>query len=336
MNLIEKHKPIIKLHPYEKYFPIGWNEWFARTKKTTPLPDGQRGRHFPKDKNGNDLPKDFAKLGPTQALYHMINNSDGSIDIAYMYLFAWNGSKRLMGLAPTGAHSADVESFYVHILPNGQVGFYGLTTHGEIQMYNVHPSIRKSKGGPYDNSQTLEMSNGRPVVYSAVNAHAFYDSPGSYFRFYGFGNDNTEDGPSVPFFYENAMSSPAWHDMSDLGMKYGLPSVLSLQMQLFQQEEKPFHLQTVKPHKLYRKVIPHFFSLKKIRFAMWLPYLIYFVLPVAFMFLSRSKHKKKIAFAILILQIYGLKAFFYFFGSSIGIPQDEENIWGFVFPLRFY
>ena len=335
MNLVEKYKPIVKLHPNEKFFPIGWNDWLQRTEPAKAFPDGSQGRLFPTDKDGNPLPNDFAKLQPTQALYHIMNNDDGSVDLAYMYLFAYNGSKRLLGVAPTGAHSADVEIFFVHLLPSGELGFYGLTTHGQVQVYNVHPSIRASRGGAYDNNETIDFENGRPVVYSAINAHAFYGQPGSYFRFYGFGNDNTADGPAALFFYDNALNSPAWDYMNELGLKNGKPSVLALQMQLYQQGKPPLDRETKKPQQLYRKVVPHFFSLKRFKFAMWVPYLLYLVLPL-FVMRTKSKHRARIAVGVFFLQFYVLKAFFHFFGNSFGIPQDKEDIFGFLFPFRFY
>ena len=351
-DLVRAHRPIIKLHHAEKFFPVGWDWWLQNSTRMSPPAMSAEdqfygsGRTMPLGDDGTLLPNDFAKLKKTQGLYHVMENADGSTDIAYMMLWAYNGPKRIVGLAPMGGHVGDVEIFYAHIMPNGELGFYGLSTHGEVQVYDVHPTIRRAKGGAYDTNATVDKRNGRPIAYSAVNAHALYGKKGSYFRLSGFANDNTADGPEVDFEWTPAEQSRAFDDNGKLGSKINKGelegSVLPLKMQLYQEGYRVSHIPR-QPLQLYRKVVPHFRSLQTLSALMWLPYLLYLVVPLLTLFLTRSKRGKKKSIlrwlkvlAVFVLQFYVLKFLVYFFDSKFGITHDQEDIWGFVFPFRFY
>ena len=129
--------------------------------------------------------------------------------------FAYNGSKRIMGLAPTGAHTADIEEFYVELTKSGEVAFYGMSTHGDLNIYNVKPGYETSvRNHPkfkddklVSKSRDLKLEGSHQIIYSAVNAHAFYGSPGSYRRFGWMGNDVTAKGLPVRPKVKNVFSS---------------------------------------------------------------------------------------------------------------------------------
>ena len=345
-ELFRRHRPVLRVHPAEKYYPVS-PDWYL--KNTTALepqePTGPlnaccpQGRSFPAGKKF-----DFRNPQPTQALFFQKSNEDGSVDLAYIFFFAYNGAKRILGVFPTGSHAADFEKFLVHILPSGELGFYALSTHGSLQLYNVHSSIR-ARGGVFDTSETIEFEDGQPLIYSAVNAHALYPRPGSYVRFFGLGNDNTAHGPRVDFFYTRAEDSESWHYPHEWGMKYNSkrsrmePSVMALQTSLYSQGLPPNDREPKLPLDLYRMVIPHHTDLGRFSFLMSMAYLGFLVIPAIYLVATRKrKGKTRWALALLIFtsQFYLLKLALFLLGPRFGVEMDRENIWGWIFPFSFY
>ena len=231
-NLVAQHAPIVRYHSGERYFMYDIDEWY---KTTTPQGDG---RSFPTDPAGNTKPIDFVDYSKqVNVLYRYYTEPDGGIHLSYFLFFAYNGPKMVLGVSPVGEHEADLEQFEVYILPDQKsVGFYGLSSHGDLTLYDVDPGIldRLSSLGiasHRNNTKTVKESvdltkklqrnaSGRPIVYAAVNSHALYHAPGSYIRFYGFGNDECNNGKETSTIPVYAEDSLAMNEATLHGQKY--------------------------------------------------------------------------------------------------------------------
>ena len=170
-SIIDANAPIIYLHPKEKYYVTDLDQWFNITQSKI---KGKTMYRVPKNKfRYNSEP--FNKNAPVY-VYIRKDKDNEYIDIIYSIYFNYNGSKRLLGLVPVGAHDADLEQFIVRIDSSGKPINYLYSTHGEFQIFQPNE---------------INTETGYPVVYSAVNSHALYRKPGSFFRIYGLGNDIT-------------------------------------------------------------------------------------------------------------------------------------------------
>ena len=346
---INQHAPIVKLHPDEIFFPIGF-EWWLKNTRLLPVnpdyPNFVRGRSFPTDENGNELPRDFAPLAPTQGVYYEFETYGGWTIIVYYMFFAFNGSKRVAGLAPTGAHSADIEAFHAVFMPSGELGFYALTSHKDVHLYNVNPKVKAlvPEHAAFQSNEVLDTKNGRPVIYSALDAHALYGRVGSFFRFFGFGNDNTGDGPEVEFFWEDARSTnPNVLDYrhgwgltrtSDNKFRGSVLRLLSTARGPFGRRDdwKSFYIRKGKP-------LPFYLSRTSV---MWLGYLLFLFVPALLVVwmrrsgrISTKRNLGLLFVGTFFTQMYLLKGIFYFFGQRLGLPQDGEAVSGYLWPIRF-
>lgn len=386
---VEKHRPIFKLHPWERYNPVGFNWWVENVLKSNgkeiEYDDSlDKMYRFPTNSNGDPLPKKFAKLKPTQGLYSIVKYFGATI-ITYQIFFAYNGSKRIAGIGPTGAHSADIEVVHVYLMPSGEVGFYGLSTHGDINLYNVHPEIKKTFGSRnpvFKTTKTLEVRGGRPVVFSSLDSHALYGRVGSYFRFYGFGNDNTADGPEAQFYWEDIENEHSGdRTRNSMWIKtYGAKRYFSkrdnrhryhgsviapcwripwlyedrydrtLRTRVKVEPNREMFLN--KPLGNENPIVEHHYSMEKTRLLMYSPYALYLLIPyIVYLILRKKRRKSKlnksnrrkskksiiiIPIVLLLIEIYGLKLFFYFFGHKYNLVQNPESVWGYVFPLRLH
>lgn len=170
-KITQNNKPIIYLHPKEKYYISDLYKWFKITKSEI---KGNTIYRVPKNKFRTDS-EVFDKNAPIY-VYYRKGKDKKYIDIVYSIFFNYNGSKRILGLVPVGAHDADLEQFIVRVDEYGNCIKYLYSTHGDFQMFD-----------PKD----IYTENAHPLVYAAINSHALYRKPGSFFRIYGLGNDIT-------------------------------------------------------------------------------------------------------------------------------------------------
>lgn len=113
-------------------------------------------------------------------------------DIYYIMLFAYNGTFE--------SHDTDMEFVMIRFINNNP-----------IAMYFSHHS-----GGywrPW--SDILKTPRGNPIVFSAIESHAFFDRPGVYPRVLGFGNDKVDPTPT-PLTYNESYDLVMAGSQSDL------------------------------------------------------------------------------------------------------------------------
>jgi hypothetical protein len=100
---------------------------------------------------------------------------DGNIEIYVILFFHCSGGYKIFNRT-AGYHDADIE--HVTILTNKN-----------YEIIKVYFGAHRSKDGMWVDKKDITFENGRPVVYCALNSHAFYPKPITYHRIYFFAND---------------------------------------------------------------------------------------------------------------------------------------------------
>ncbi len=322
-NLSFRHAPIIVLHSKEKYFPYDVKEWFQNTVVKKHVTKDAPARYL---KEGFDA-KTIAKYKEEiPVLYEVAYYSTGETKtITYFVYFAYNGSKRIAGSAPTGAHEADMEMIMIEFTKKGEIAFIGLSSHGDLHAYNVKPGTEKElknhpkhPGNLINTERKIKFENGKPIVYCSVNAHAFYGEPGSYVRFGGFGNDNTNEGKRLLTIPEHVSDAP---EVMQFKGYIGKASV----------SDYSSRLDNKKRPKIYDASRPHFSKLNNT--ATYGAYLLYFILPFL---VQIFKGDLRISVMVFFGQFYFIKLLLYLIGPYIGIKRDEDTILHWLFPFRFF
>ena len=315
-NLAKKHRPYIYMHTKEKFFMISLTSWFS---VSTVVTDGMTSYRKPnpdfdvKNVKFNETPEItcFARPAPTADGCKSDSckgcvGEEGDIDLVYTLFFAFNGPKRVAGVAPVDAHVADAETFIVRLDKEMNVKRYLLSKHGD---FSIH--------------KKLDEKDGRPVVYCAVNSHALYSTPGSHIRLFGMGNDSTNHGPLVDpkvFFLENssALLNYPVTGLGNLGPK-GVGSLKAFRNKAF-----------------YKQVsfttIPNLVA-NLCFYAIWA--LVPLVLIYAF---DGSKKKSKLNFLImysvlLYFSSFVLKLIITFVGPMFDLDIARDSALGWIFPL---
>lgn len=225
-----------------------------------------------------------------------------------------------------------MEEFHVHLLPTGEVGFFGCSVHGDLQVYDLHPSLRDDARfqGKWDARYVLERtSNGNPVIYAAVNSHALYGCAGAQIRFAGFGNDNTSRGRYVDFDLTDITSASCadvWANQGNCG-SVGVASYnrrfdpITNQPDLFKQAIRHFHL------------VPNW--------VMWALMIFWFLVPTGVYFIAAACGTPQglalMASALSFVgQFYFLKLLLGVVGGPAGISPDREHWYNYILPYKFY
>ena len=106
-NLVSSLAPIILTHPEEQFHLADLDEYFNNSDLYISN-DDIKGRKLNPDIS---QPK-FKNKVPVY--YRIIEQPDTDfIYITYWLFYYFNGSKRVLGLVPTGAHNADVETISI-------------------------------------------------------------------------------------------------------------------------------------------------------------------------------------------------------------------------------
>lgn len=114
--------------------------------------------------------------------------------ISYTFFYAFNGSTDILfNTVKIEDHFSDCEHITVTVEPIDRTA--NLTSPENYKIKQVYYAAHS--GGSVitpDNLKTVNDNGLNPIVYTAVHTHASYTSPGTYFRIFGFGNDQTSDG----------------------------------------------------------------------------------------------------------------------------------------------
>lgn len=205
-DLAFKYRPIVYLHPGEKYLPMEFNQYVNESRlkncKTGAIfkPDqvfddvtfGQWLHDYPQINSqdytlylphGMDSPciaqyqpktPELATV-PLYVNYRTASNFDNGyhIYISYTFMYAYNGPEPVCCFS-MGQHYADSEHVTcdVFVSRNGDVSFN--------QMYNS-----RHNGGVWIDGADLIWHAGRPLVFSSLNGHASYNVAGHHSRYWG-------------------------------------------------------------------------------------------------------------------------------------------------------
>ena len=328
-DLAFKYAPVLVYHPKEKFFVYDVKEWMKNTSEIT-HPSGRTARKG----NPGLNPKTVAKFAPeAPALYSIARYDTGEVKTLVFYIFyAYNGSKRITGNAPTGAHTADLEMIMIEFTKAGEVAFVGLSSHGDLHIYNVlcgyenvvTTRARDEGSVLVNHKRVLAFEGTHPIVYTAVNSHALYHRPGSFVRFKGFGNDVTGEGCRVRIVPAHVSTAPDVMAYTGLLGDDGVDDYAS-------------RVDPAGRPELYSKAVGHF---RRIPNAVsWLGYLAYFVIP-AIVYLCMRKSRGKLKFIVpaivFVAQFYVLKVVLYYAGPKFEFPPDADSMSRWLFPLRFF
>lgn len=216
-QLVRFYQPIFYLHPDEEYMPINFTRYVneSRLKNVKTGTDvilqnalgrpfsqvfGEALLHFP-EYNTTDytlyLPRgmDSEVMKRNQLLEEDINNvplyvytrvvpkEDFSqqVIISYAHMYAYNGPLAICQCQKfkVGAHYADLEHVTLIVTVDAR-GNHALT-----KLYTSRHS-----GGVWLDPQELLYDKNRPIIFSALNSHASYNTTGKHKRFWGFVSDD--------------------------------------------------------------------------------------------------------------------------------------------------
>ncbi len=185
-QMIEKYKPYLILSKEEKYNPTSIDKYirmceFRCENKRIDLSFDQiafsdkyrHGKNFKMHIKPNHLNTYRKVKSHFPPVYTYSNKKGNKTQIIYFFFYNYNGPKNVLGLFPFGEHNADLEWIVVELekkIPK----YVFMSRHGYNYRYNY---------------EQLELKHGHPVIYSAINSHAHYPDPGTYFRLLGLGND---------------------------------------------------------------------------------------------------------------------------------------------------
>lgn len=198
-TLLEEYKPIIVLHPDDAYRPSSIEYYLQNSAgyindtlisnigeidtdnileyEQNKKDDGIISLHVQEDNIYGIT--DTLQLN-TVPLYGVVTYADNKISIQYILFYPYNGASQPTNL---GDHYADFEHITVELDKTTQ------------DVLRVYLSAHRGRDGLWLRPDELEYIDGRMVVYSSENSHAFYPTADVYHRVGGLANDVTAEGP---------------------------------------------------------------------------------------------------------------------------------------------
>ncbi len=193
-RLIEKYRPYLILSKGEKYHPTSVEKYiricdfkhnnnkidltFDQIAFSENLDHGKDFRMHIKPRYLNSYRETKSHFPP---VYAYANKKGNKTQVIYFFFYNYNGPKDVFGLFPFGEHNADLEWIIIEF-EKSKPRYVFMSRHGNNYRYY------------YDE---LEMKDNRIVVYSAINSHAHYPDPETYFRLFGLGNDVCSIGKTI-------------------------------------------------------------------------------------------------------------------------------------------
>jgi hypothetical protein len=209
-TLIKKYSPIVYLNSNEKFFPcsIDWLlnkstliDFNTNTKIKNPsqrdLYNISQKYNF-ENKIDGDIILSFEKEsynGQTSLsdvpIYALTKFKDNKLYITYIFLYAYNGSYKILELLEIGSHEGDIEIMTVECFLNGNISRVFFGSHG-------------LEDGKWIDASLIEYEDTHIVCYSALHGHGLYYKPGVVLLFPGI-SDKTNKGikwsPKVSILY---------------------------------------------------------------------------------------------------------------------------------------
>jgi hypothetical protein len=196
-SLLQEHKPLIFLHPDDAYRPSSIEYYLENSSGHI---DGELVSNIGEITMDNILEYENNKDGIISLhieeehiygmstdinrvpLYGVVTHGTDKISIQYIMFYPYNGASQPTNL---GDHYADFEHITVELDKTTQ------------DVLRVYLSAHRGRDGLWLRPDELEYSdNGRMMVYSSENSHAFYPTADVYHRVGGLANDVTSNnGP---------------------------------------------------------------------------------------------------------------------------------------------
>lgn len=200
-ELILKYSPILYLHSLEKHFPSSIDDYLDNIcvciddelQLQSPTQNELFRFSIHEQDSKNAIMKTITNQGRlgdstlNATAYGIIQKFqdlhiyEGYIYITYVYFYPYNSASKVLGLAETGEHLADIEHITIELDRYNNPRRYYYASHG------------KKEGTWYQPSE-IEFENDRPVIYVALGTHASYNKPAIFPRFFGATKDETEKG----------------------------------------------------------------------------------------------------------------------------------------------
>ncbi len=208
-KLIVNYNPIVVFSPDEKHYPLSIDKYIQSSdvgeftgdgKLIRKLKDGPFNQQTLYDysltiqnwegvslqlRDDETVRKEpFDRTAPVYVNYYEENEM---LYMNFVYFFAYDTGK--VGRLHLYDHQADAEHITFEFPKDAAE-----KSLPPIRVYLSAHGFAEGTWWKYDDLQTDKILN-RKIIYCAEGSHGFYGKPGdnAYFRYYGFGNDNTSD-----------------------------------------------------------------------------------------------------------------------------------------------
>ena len=199
----QKDDKVVSSDPLSLLFPDAVDGVYSKRQLTDYIANSERNYMRPKNYIYKNKPNDellelvddkyetsfhgnpSLQETPYYILIHTDPSEADAYYISYIFFYAYNGAARLLfDILKVEDHFCDI----CHVTSRVK------KVNGEYTLDNVYYSAH-SGGLLYsaDEIKTVNNNGINPVVYAARRSHASYNEAGFYFRFGGFGNDETEE-----------------------------------------------------------------------------------------------------------------------------------------------
>lgn len=247
-TLLDKYSPIYYLHNKEQYFPVGLGYYLQHGE----LVDTLRNERIKLDDKGIEFlynysqdnypnllaltslwietPKDTLshKFDPETPIYGFIKETETTIDLYYVSLYAFNYGKTILGVAHSGDHEGDME---VIIIELKKTEF----TSDNDRINRIYYGAHATEDGRWVKPEEVEfVDTTHPISYVASGGHGNYNKPGVVFRYFGLANDYVgryiEWRPKVVYshFNSDALFNPTVDGWLYFAGRWGFDGVSSI------------------------------------------------------------------------------------------------------------
>lgn len=202
MDLVQLYSPVYFLHNAEKWFPVSV-DYYLQNGTLVDITRNERignlltiqtlydysTTYYPNQLARKDVwietPKAslHSEYKPNTPVYAFVKETENSIDLYYVSLYAFNYGKTILGIAHSGDHEGDMEVMIIELKRDS-------TLQGVDRINRIYYGSHATEDGRWVKPSDVEFIDGtHPVVYVAAGGHGNYHIPGVVFRFGGLAND---------------------------------------------------------------------------------------------------------------------------------------------------